>query len=310
MSFARQASGAAQLDPATSFGRVLGESVAMRRLYPLLQRLAAGDGPVLIEGEAGTGKELLAEEIHRASPRSQGPFVVLEASTLPVDQIGARLFGSAEEPGLIELARGGVLLIDEVGDLPRNVQKRLRDRTASSNDVRVIAATRHDLDRDVTSGRFDEAFFFALVAGRIELPPLRERQGDVEMLARHFWVEVATKVEGAGAELPSDLLPRFEDHGWPGNVRELLSVVTQRATLGELSRSYFSDRALESGGDIVTTVIQDALPFPAARDRVVEAFERRYVEAMLAKHGGSVAAAARASGIALRYFQVVRARAR
>ena len=310
LSFARAAAGATPLGMETSFGRVIGQSIAMRRLYPLVQRLAAADGPILIEGEPGTGKELLAEEIHRAGSRAEGPFVVLESSALPADQIGARLFGSADEPGLIENARGGVLMIDEVADLPRNVQKRLRDRIAATNDVRIIAATRQDLDRAVTAGRFDDALFFALGAGRIELPPLRERRGDVEVLALHFWEQIASKTGSVDPELPTDLLPRFEDHRWPGNVRELLGVVIQRATLGALSPTYFSDRAMESGGDIMATVIQDGLPFRAARDRVVDAFERRYVEAMLDRHGGSVGAAARASGIALRYFQVVRKRSR
>jgi DNA-binding NtrC family response regulator len=310
LSFARADAGATPIGTTTSFGRAIGQSIAMRRLYPLVERLAAGDGPILVEGEPGTGKELLAEEIHRASSRAGGPFVVLESSTLPADQIGARLFGSADEPGLIESARSGFLMIDEVADLPRNVQRRLRDRIAATNDVRIVAATRQDLDRAVTAGRFDDALFFALGTGRIELPPLRERRGDVEVLANHFWEQVASKTATVGPDLPNDLLPRFEDHRWPGNVRELLGVVTQRATLGELPPAYFSNRALESGGDMVATVIQDGLPFPAARDRVLDAFERRYVEAMLERHGGNVGAAARASGIALRYFQVVRKRSR
>lgn len=295
---------------ATSWGRIVGESLAMRRLYPTFDKLAATDRLVLIEGEAGTGKELLAEEIHRASKRADAPFVVLESSAIPSEQIAARLFGSAEEPGLIESARGGDLFVDEIGDLPRHAQKRLRDVLASSSDVRLIAATRRDLDRDVTAGRFDDVFFFELASGRVELPPLRDRKGDLPVLARHFWKELAPSFEGAPEELPVDLLPRFEHWPWPGNVRELRSVVMQRAQFGELSKTYLSDRASEQGLDLVSAVIQEGLPFPAARDRVVWEFERRYVEAVLAKHGGNVGAAARASGVAHRYFQLVRARVR
>jgi DNA-binding NtrC family response regulator len=299
-----------ELSPLTSFGRLVGESPAMRRLYPIFQKLAAADRAVLIEGEAGTGKELLAEELHRASRRAEGPFIVLEASAIPSDQIATRLFGGGDEPALLESARGGVLFVDEIGDIPRHAQKKLRDTIASSNDVRLIAATRRDLDRDVTSTRFDDAFFFELATGRVELPALRDRRGDVAVLARHFWRELEASVPGASGELPVDLLPRFEHYSWPGNVRELRSVVMQRATFGELSKTYLSDRANEQGTDLVTAVIQEGLPFPAARDRVIWNFERRYVEAVLAKHGGNVGAAARASGVAHRYFQLVRARTR
>lgn len=304
----RGAARASDFSQQKAFGRIVGESLAMRRLYPVFERLAAADKLVLIEGEAGTGKELLAEEIHRAGKRAEAPFIVLESSAIPAEQIASRLFGSAEEPGLIDSARGGVLFVDEIGDLPRHAQKRLRDFVAQSADVRLIGATRRDLDRDVTAGRFDDAFFFELATGRVELPPLRDRRGDVAVLAKHFWKEVAP--EGSPQELPVDLLPRFEHYPWPGNVRELRSVVTQRATFGELSKTYLSDRASQQGLDLVTAVIQEGLPFPAARDRVVWDFERRYVEAVLAKHNGNVGAAARASGVAHRYFQLVRARVR
>lgn len=310
MTLQRGQAKAQEMSHQTSFGRIVGESLAMRRLYPSFQRLASADRLVLIEGEAGTGKELLAEELHRAGRRAEAPFIVLEASAIPSDQIATRLFGTPEEPGLMESAKGGVLFVDEVGDLPRHAQKRLRDAVAASNDVRLIAATKRDLDRDVTAGRFDDAFFFELATGRVELPPLRDRGNDVALLARHFWRELDPNGEGPNAEIPVDLLPRFENYPWPGNVRELRSVVMQRATFGELSKTYLSDRASEQGLDLVTAVIQEGLPFPAARDRVIWNFERRYVEAVLQKHGGNVGAAARASGVAHRYFQLVRARTR
>ena len=292
---------------ATSFGRILGQSLAMRRLYPAFETLAKSDRSVLIEGEAGTGKELLAEELHRASKRADGPFIVLESSAIPAEQIALRLFGPLEngEVPLIERAKGGVLFIDEIGDVPRHAQKKLRDMvTSGSGDVRLITATKRDLDRDVTAGRFDDAFFFELSSGRVELPRLRDRQGDAALLARTFWKEHSQE------ELPVDLLPRFENYPWPGNVRELRAVVQQRATFGELAKTYLSDRAGQEGHDIVTAVIQEGLAFPAARDRVVWEFERRYIEAVLAKHNGNVGAAARASGVAHRYFQLVRARVR
>lgn len=301
---------ATDLGQTGSFGRVIGESVAMKRLYPVLSQLAGSDRPVLLEGEAGTGKELVAEELHRASGRTDGPFITLEASTIPVDRLAASLFGasSAEtEKNLFEQARGGVLFIDEIGNLPRDVQAALRDRMAKLRDVRVVAATRRDLDRDVAQGRFDDDLFFLLAAGRIELPSLRDRDGDVPILARHFWSELAPAT-GAVAELPEDFLPRFEHYPWPGNVRELRSAVIARMTMGELGPSYRSDEAKQQGLDFLSAVIEEDLPFPTARERVVSEFERRYVERVLARHNGNVTQAARASGVAHRYFQLVKAR--
>jgi DNA-binding NtrC family response regulator len=296
----REAGRFAPLAQASSFGGVIGESRAMRKLFTVLASLATNDHAVLIEGDSGTGKQLVASEIHRASRRKDGPFVVLEASSLPTDEIGSRLFG---DDGLLAQARSGVLFIDEIGDLPRGMQVLLRERQGSA-DVRLIAATKRDLDRDVANGRFDEGLFFALAGGRVDLPPLREREGDVAALARHFWRELGE------TDLPEDFLPRFEHYPWPGNVRELKSAVLARKTTGVLGSTYRSDEAKASGLDFLASVIEEDLPFPAARERVVMEFERRYVDRVLARHGGNVTRAARASGVAHRYFQLIRARLR
>lgn len=289
-----------ELVQANTFGRIVGESTAMRKIFPVLARVASGDTPVLLEGEAGTGKELAAEELHLSSRRKDGPFVSVEASALPTHEIGPKTFGPG---GFATQAMGGVLFIDEVGNLPREVQAQLRDLIKSGADVRVITATRRDLDRDVAAGRFAEDLFFLLAPGRIELPPLRERSGDVGELARHFW-----KSMDPNGDLPEDFLPRFEHYTWPGNVRELRSAVVARMTQGELGRTYRSDDAKEQGLDLLTAVLEDDLPFPTARERVVKEFERRYVERVLARHNGNVTQAARASGVAHRYFQLIRAR--
>jgi DNA-binding NtrC family response regulator len=301
---------AADLGQTSSFGRVIGESPAMKRLYPAFGQLAGSDRPALLEGEAGTGKELVAEELHRASGRADGPFITLESSTIPAAELAAHLFGEPSvsgSRGLFEQARGGVLFIDEIGNLPRDVQATLRERMGIVRDVRIVAATRRDLDRDVAQGRFDDDLFFLLAAGRIELPALRDREGDVSILARHFWQELAPSA-GAAGELPEDFLPRFEHYPWPGNVRELRSAVLARMTMGELGPTYRSDEAKQQGLDFLSTVIEEDLPFPTARERVVSEFERRYVERVLARHNGNVTQAARASGVAHRYFQLVKAR--
>ncbi len=306
LSVQREAPRFVELTQATSFGKILGESPAMRKLYPVLASLAASEQAVLVEGETGTGKSLVAEELHAASRRKDGSFVSLETSALASSDIGNRLFGFGDDAGLLAAARGGVLFIDEIGNLPRDVQARLRD-VLDGADVRLIAATRRDLDRDVQNERFDERLFFMLASGRIELPALRERDGDVASLARQFWAELAP-ANGAQADLPEDFLPRFEHYPWPGNIRELRSAIVSRMTLGELGASFRTTEAKAHGLDFLASVIEEDLPFPAARERVVMEFERRYVERVLARHGGNVTRAARASGVAHRYFQLIRAR--
>ncbi len=298
------------LGQTASFGRVIGESAPMKRIYPALAQLAGSDRPALLEGEAGTGKELVAEELHRASGRADGPFITLESSTIAADNLATSLFGEPsadKQTSLFEQARNGVLFIDEIGNLPREVQSTLREMMGKHRDVRIVAATRRDLDRDVAQGRFDDDLFFLLAAGRIELPALRDREGDVAILARHFWTELAPSA-GAASDLPEDFLPRFEHYPWPGNVRELRSAVLARMTMGELGPTYRSDEAKQQGLDFLSAVIEEDLPFPTARERVVSEFERRYVERVLARHNGNVTQAARASGVAHRYFQLVKAR--
>jgi two-component system, NtrC family, response regulator HydG len=327
LSVRRDAPRFAELTQAGAYGRVVGESTAMKKLFAVFSTLATNDRAVLLEGETGTGKELVAEELHRASRRKDAPFVTLEATTVPTQEMHERLFGSPSDPGgLVDLAAGGVLFVDEIGDVPLEVQIKLRAAIASGPDVRLIAGTRRDLDRDVASGRFSEDLFFLLAPGRVELPPLRDRQGDVAVLARHFWTTLSSHpqpsaprelettavvddVSGQDARaLPEDFLPRFEHYPWPGNVRELRSAVLARMTLGELGPSYRSDAAREQGLDLITAVIEEDLPFPMARERVVKEFERRYVERVLARHGGHIGKAAAASGVAHRYFKLIRAR--
>jgi len=324
----------AELSPATSFGRVVGASPEMRRLYPLCERLAASDVPLVIEGETGTGKELLAESLHEASARARGPFVVFDCTAVPPSIAPAALFGQeagavpgilATTKGVFEQADGGTLLIDEIGDLDITLQPNLlraieraeirrvgSDRTVRVN-VRVIATTRRDLDREVQAGRFRDDLFYRLAVARIELPPLRDRQGDVALLAEHFWKALG----GGAAPLPYDLLLRLEDAAWPGNVRELHNAIARRIALGEhalraeaarLAAPASSEPGKLAGEDVVDRVLSLDLPLGASRDLVIDDFERRYVARVLARHGGDIAKAAAASGIARRYFQLIRAR--
>ena len=179
-------------------------------------------------------------------------------------------------------------------------------------DVRLLVATRRDLERQIQAGQFRDDLYYRLAVARVELPPLRHREGDVAFLAEQFW-----KVASGGGELPAEVLVQLATYTWPGNVRELANAIAHRVALGPLARHDTVRRAagspMPSGAegvspDPIEKSIQDELPFHQAKQHVVEAFERRYVEWVLAKHGGNVTKAAAASGLARRYFYVVRSR--
>jgi DNA-binding NtrC family response regulator len=314
---------------ASGFGPVLGASPAMRRLYPVCERLAASDVALVIEGETGTGKEVLAEALHLASARAGGPFVVFDCTAVPSNLMESELFGhekgaftgaASARKGVFEQAEGGTLLIDEIGDLELALQpkllraverreiRRLGGDRAIRVDVRLLAATRRDLDREVQAGRFRDDLFHRVAVTRIELPPLRNRKGDVRVLARHFAREL-------GQTPPEELLARWEDQPWPGNIRELRNAVARWVALGELAIEAIEEEEPVEGepegapaGDLVERVLSQRLPLTQARQRIIESFERRYIERMLAESGGNVGRAAVASGIGRRYFQMLLAR--
>jgi two-component system, NtrC family, response regulator HydG len=318
------------------FGKVLGISPEMRRLYPLFERLAASDIAVIIEGETGTGKEALAESIHEMSARSAGPFVVFDCTTITPSLIESALFGHergaftgaiSSQRGLFEEANGGTLFVDEIGDLELSLQAKLLRAIERSEvrrvgggrwlrtNARIIAATRRDLDREVQEGRFREDLFFRLSVARVELPPLRRRQGDIAMLGTEFWGEMG----GDPAALTAEFMARLQAYHWPGNVRELRNSIAQRLALGDLAEPPFA-AATEAqpqaamgaspAPDFMTQVLEASQPLALARQRVIEEFEKRYVERVLGQHGGHVGRAAQASGIGRRYFQVIRGRGR
>jgi DNA-binding NtrC family response regulator len=306
------------------FYRVVGGSPEMRRLYPVFAQLAATDVPVLIEGETGTGKEVVAESLHEAGARRDGPFVVFDCTTVAPTLLEAELFGHERgaftgavnaRRGLFEEAHGGTLLIDEIGDLDIALQtkllraiERMEVRRVGGNkftrvDVRIIAATRRDLDREVQARRFRDDLFYRLAVARVELPPLRRRHGDVALLAKTFWAALG----GEEAALGPDVIQRFEEYSWPGNVRELYNAVARQLALGDAGAGLAATPAA-AAADFIDAVVQGGKPLPAARQDVVAEFERRYVTRMLELHGGHVGKAADACGIGRRYFQMLRAK--
>ncbi|MBS2019295.1 MAG: sigma 54-dependent Fis family transcriptional regulator [Deltaproteobacteria bacterium] len=332
------------LPPDLEFGKLVGMSREMRRLYPLLGRLASSDVPVLVEGETGTGKEVLAESLHLEGPRAKKPFVVFDCTSVAPSLVESELFGhekgaftgaTTTRRGVFEQADGGTLLIDEIGDLDLSLQPKLLRvlergevrRVGGSEvvkvDVRVLSATRRDLDHEVQAGRFRDDLYHRLVVTRVELPPLRRRRGDVGVLARHF----ARHLGGDDVTIPDAVLARWEGARWPGNVRELRNAVARQLAVGDLvygegldaTEDDLPEAALDAPSPIagataavddtiVSRLLAENLTLVSARQKLLESFDRAYLGRVLAAHDGNVTRAAAASGLARRNFQLLRNR--
>ena len=297
------------------FGALLGGSVAMRRVFAVLERVAATDMTVLIEGETGTGKELAAEALHEESARAAGPFVVLDCSAVSPSLIESEVFGHArgafsgaftKRTGVFEAADGGTLFLDEIGELPLDLQPKLlrvleshEVRLVGSNstrsvDVRVIAATNRSLDAEVERRRFREDLYYRLAVIRLTLPPLRERPEDIRPLVEHFVRELVP----AGCPVPvlSELvLAGFHQQVWSGNVRELRNAVARTLSLG-------------SSGEISTALaasppaVDLSVPLRLARERAADEIERAYLLEALRRTGGNVTRAAELAGVNRKFF--------
>jgi len=343
--------GAAALPAGDRFGDIIGTSRAMRRLFPLLERLAQASLPILVEGETGTGKEAVAQAIHENSLRASQPFVLFDCTTISGSLIESELFGHEKgaftgatslRRGVFERAAGGTLFIDELGDLPLDLQAKLLRAIDTGQvrrvggdrwiqcDARLIAATRRDLEAMIQEGRFRDDLFHRLAVGRVALPPLREREGDVPLLIERFCQATGASM----AQLRRSRVEGWLTHSWPGNVRELRNAVARELALGELgadepprtegpkppaghehlqppTNSARTEPPRESSaGRELDALIAALLPYDEARFRAIEIFQEYYVEQALAAAGGSVPKAAAAAGIAVRYFHLLRAKLR
>jgi DNA-binding NtrC family response regulator len=303
-----------------SFGLALGQSLPMRRIFGLLERLAPTAATVLLTGETGTGKDVLARSIHQRSPRAKQPFEVVDCGAVSQTLIESELFGHergaftgavAARAGAFERAAGGTLFLDEVGELPLELQpkllrvlearefRRVGGNKVLSADVRVIAATTRDLPREVERGKFREDLYFRLAVVPIVVPSLRERLEDVPLLARRILENAA-----AGAEpltLPDDTLAALRAHDWPGNVRELRNVLERAAYLARASGESdlrligLPTRRASSGGSGGEELFafEAGSSYRETRGKFEAIFEQRYVKWLLARHSGNVSAAAR-----------------
>jgi DNA-binding NtrC family response regulator len=299
-----------------SFVGLHAQSAIMRALFARLARIAESESTVLVTGETGTGKELVAEAIHERSPRQGGPFVVFDCGAVPATLFESELFGHergaftgaiASHAGAAEQAEGGTLLLDEIGELPLELQpkllrllerkevRRVGGSRAIATDARIVAATHRDLALEVSRGRFREDLYHRLAVLTVEVPPLRQRKDDIPLLCRLFLERIP------GAErlvLDARTLAHLMEHDWPGNVRELRNRLERAVRLAEPPVAPAAEApAPEPAPAAAPTGVDLSVPFKLARQRLVEEFEKRYVGALLAEHEGNVSAAARSAGI-------------
>jgi transcriptional regulator with GAF, ATPase, and Fis domain len=302
------------------FGDVLGRSARMRELFADLERIAGTDVTLLIEGETGTGKDLIAESLHAASRRANGPFVVFDCGAAAPTVIESELFGHERgaftgahgtHVGVFEQADGGTLFLDEIGELPLDLQpkllrvieklevRRIGGRQTIGVDVRIVAATNRNLRAAIQRREFRQDLYFRLAAAHVSVPPLRDRMDDLELLVEHFLS--LQDPPGNIADVPAHVWEMFNAHRWPGNVRELRNAVQRLAVtpdrpLHDAAGSVSSPIASWSRGDA-------AVPLRVARRQAGDDFERAYLEHVLAKTGGNVTRAAALAEVSRQMMQ-------
>jgi DNA-binding NtrC family response regulator len=320
--------------PPEGFETLIGVNPLFQALLRMVQEAASVRSTVLIVGETGTGKELLARAIHDRSPDRDRPYQVVDCTRFPEGMIESELFGHvkgaftgavADKTGLLELADGGTVFLDEIGDLPPSLQAKLlrvleegevrpvggtRSRRV---DVRFIAATNQDLEARVARGEFRKDLFYRLNVVTLRVPALRERKEDIPLLARHFLGRFAREFGKPVGDIHPSAVTDLVAYAWPGNIRELRNVIERavmlcagdRITCKELA-SLLPASAKEEGpaGGLLPDDLLH-LSYAEAKEKVLEAFTLRYVQGKLAAHGGNVTRAAKDSGIPRQHFQQI-----
>ncbi len=305
------------VDAGTESSELVGQSNAMRKVYDLISRIGESDASVLVHGETGTGKELIARSIHMKNPkRKDGPFVAVNCAAVPHALIESELFGHAkgaftdaksQRTGLFQQADGGTLFLDEIGELPLEMQPKLlralqerKVRPVGSNneiefDSRIVAATNRDLEHEVFEKRFREDLFYRINVVKIDVPPLRDRGGDILTLAQHFLTRFADRSGKPALALSTPAAEKLMAYGWPGNVRELENCIERAVALTrfdqitvedlpEKIRAYRAERFVVSADDPTEIVSMEEL-------------ERRYILRVLSLVGGNKSRAAQMLGV-------------
>ncbi|MBK8264885.1 MAG: sigma 54-dependent Fis family transcriptional regulator [Nannocystis sp.] len=325
------------------FGALTGDSPAMREIFALLEKIAPTDMSVLVHGETGTGKELVARALHDESARAPGPFVVLDCGSLPRELAEAAILGHkrgaftgavADRPGAFEEASGGTLFLDEIGELPLELQpkllrvldrrevQRIGEAAVRKVDVRVVAATHRDLRTMVSQGDFREDLYFRLSVMTVELPPLRDRGDDVVLIAERMLADFQ-RLHGAAPRLGAEARRVLLAERWPGNVRELKNTIERAAYLASGGLIEPSDlhtgrrqppppppvvpaqaaQGGPTGGALALPPELVTQPFKEAKQAVIDAFERAYFARLLARCDNNLSHAAAEAGITRYYLR-------
>jgi len=298
------------------FGPIVGGSPKMRRVFSVLEKVAATPLSMLILGETGTGKELIAKAIHEASPQKGKPFVVVDCGSIPPTLAESLLFGhekgsftgaNERRKGALAEANEGTLFLDELGELPIDLQpkllralserqvKRVGGSSFEPIDVRVLAATRRDLAAEMNAGRFRSDLYFRIAQVRIELPPLRERLGDLPLLVEDICRRVE-RAEHAPAVI-AWISQRMASHDWPGNVRELVNVASVAATLADTPGAIDDVLTLARDEPQEAPGNYSATEFGEAKRVAIAGFEREYFTSLAKRAKGNVSEMARQSGM-------------
>jgi len=312
-----------------SFHGIIGKSVRMREIFATLAKIAPTDLTALVRGETGTGKELVARALHNASNRADQPLVVQDCSAIPKDLIESTLFGhergaftgaTDRHRGSFEMADGGTIFLDEIGELDLTLQPKLLrvlenreikrvggDRQIPVN-VRVVAATNRDLRQMVNEGTFREDLYYRLSVVQIELPALKDRPEDIPQLVEFFLADITKRRFPDGESTLSvapDAMRRMQAYPWPGNIRELKNTVERGGSLADdpvLTVADLMPGAHKStptiiGGGSAAQFVEDGMEFKDAKGRVLEEFEAAYLTKLLEKHDNNVTRSAKAAGL-------------
>ncbi|NOJ78344.1 sigma 54-interacting transcriptional regulator [Myxococcus xanthus] len=297
----------------TTFGELVGASPVTRASFALMERAAASDATVLLEGETGTGKSRAAFAIHQASARGSGPFLTVDCGAIPGNLLESELFGHEKgsftgaiqrRVGAFEEADGGTIFLDEIGELPAELQPKLlrvlenkEIRRLGANgyqpvNVRVIAATHRDLRAEVNAARFRSDLFFRLAVVRIIIPALRERPEDIPLIAERILTAFGAGSEQLAALSTPEFIAQLQHAAWPGNVRELRNHLERCLVFQDAMPP---DAEEVSAQAVLRSLVDPKQPYAEARRRALEVFEREYLDALLKLHGGKVSQAATAA---------------
>ena len=307
-----------EIDRLGSRGKIVGESREMNQLFNKIEKVGPSDVTVLIQGESGSGKELVAKEIHKISSRKNRPMITMNCAALPETLIESELFGhekgaftgaTERRLGKFELADKGTIFLDEIGDMSPNTQakvlrvlqeqsfERLGGTETLRVDVRLISATHKDLLKEIKEGNFREDLYYRLKVVEISLPPLRNRREDIIILAENFIQYFSDKHRKNVKSISNDAVKIFTKYSWPGNVRELQNVIESAVVMANAETLEISDFPEEISNSDINRSFDYNLPFRDAKKIVVDTFERDFVSRKLAENNGNISKTAEALGM-------------